>query len=205
MATLTDGSLTLSVIHYCRWQYGYDVAIGYFCDGIPVLAAVLARSPDGVPPAHADADDDLDGRGGMPTALRPVLTERRPVLWEEDEHRATIIIYPPAFYYAVDPVGSINWDDVLPGLGEDTRQRWLRIADGTYGLPRPDPAHVFMPEEDHPFIVQVKLDPRLLGRGSGSGGLMLELHVKEPVLAAFLTELENDRAALGPVAADAVE
>jgi hypothetical protein len=62
-------------------------------------------------------------------------------------------------------------------------------------VPQPDPAHVFMPEDDQPFIVQVKLRPKLFGRGSAGGGIMIELHVTEPVLSAFLVELDKERTA----------
>jgi len=165
-----------------------ELDIGLFCEGTTLLPIVSPRTTKHED--HVTVDEYAAPPGDLGSTLRRALTERCPALWDEGESRASIIIYLPAYYYAVSPVDSIHWDDVLPGLGVDTEQRWRQKMGGVCSTPKADPAHVFMPEDNNPFIVQVKIWPKLLGRGSARGGMMLELHVEEAALTAFAEALE---------------
>ncbi len=119
MATLTDGSLALSLIHLEHDEDIVFMGMGLFCDGIPVLAPLINYTDERCPPGYVEVEDDSVVESGIVRSLRSVLTEKWPAFWRNyaEEMGGEIIAYPGSFYYAVHPSLSIPWNEALPELG----------------------------------------------------------------------------------------
>lgn len=78
MATLTQNSLSLSIIHLERDEHTIYMGLGLFCDGIPLLTPLPAYADPKISVGYVEVEDRIEETALMTQCLRPVLTEKRP-------------------------------------------------------------------------------------------------------------------------------
>lgn len=194
MATLQDGCLSLVIDNFDEQDEDVCMALGLFCNGVPLLQEVSNRHNGLLARGFVWTDDSANEEIDLVALLRPAMEDRRPRAWHDLEHCAHIMLYPPAYRIAIHPVDSIPWDETWPALARDLRQGFLQQARGAYGIERPDPNHQRPPEDDDRFVLQVCISPSAIGH-RGWGYITLELVVQEAVLAAFFDTLRAERRA----------
>ena len=193
MATLTQDSLSLSIIHLERDEHTVYMGLGLFCDGVPLLTPLLAYTDPKIPTGYVEVEDRAGEEVWMTKDLRPVLTEKWPQFWHNDaeEFGGEIIVYPSSFHYVVHPSRNIPWNEVLPAIGKAAAVHFRYSIEHRSTDPPMDPQLLGLDEDSCCLTVHVHVGARLLGRKGGDVGYRSKVLPEQ--FAAFLDEVDRER------------
>jgi hypothetical protein len=196
MATLTNNSLSLVIDHFYEPQDDVDLALGLFCNGVPILQEVSKRAElryisKLIEPGYVWTGDHTDAARDLVAVLRPAVMDRLPRMWHDMEQRVRIMVYPPAYAVAMHSYPAVLWDGMWPTLAG---QATVAEAKGGRGKKLPAQNGRRPQEANDQFLVQVCICPTSMGYAPG-GNISLELCVPEAALLAFFDDLRSERKA----------